>query len=215
MKNEATPEPVLKVGPRLRALRKGQGMSLAALSGRADLSIGMLSQIERGLSNPSLASLSRIARALGVPAVELFDARQDEAAGDPAPVVQRGRRRPPLVFERFGLTKEIVSPVRSPRLRMILVTLAAGGRSSDGPYVHEGEEGGLVLEGALELQVAGRIHRLAAGDSFQFDSSQPHCFRNIHDGITRALWAISAAPAQAAASATTARTRARPSPGHR
>ncbi|HWL70980.1 MAG TPA: cupin domain-containing protein [Geminicoccus sp.] len=183
----------LKVGPRLRGLRKARGMSLVALSRQADLSIGMLSQVERGLSNPSLASLSRIAQALGVAAVDLFDARPEPVAAE-TPLVQRAEKRPELLFEQFGMSKQIISPVRSHRLELILLTLEPGGRSSDGPYTHDGEEGGLVLEGALELEVAGRVHALRAGDSFQFQSSLPHCFRNTHDGVTRALWAIATAP---------------------
>lgn len=177
--------------PGLRSLRKSKGMSLTTLSATANLSVGMLSQIERGLSNPSLGSLLRIAGALGVAAVDLFETRADPGAGA-GPLIQRRDDRPKLAFEQLGLTKEILSPAPAGRLELILVTLQPGGVSSDGPYTHEGEEAGLVLDGALELHVAGKLYRLDAGDSFQFRSSLPHCFRNIHPGATRVLWTIAA-----------------------
>ena len=77
-RSPAAPLPVLdpagpdRVGERIRALRRARGLTLVQLAGLADLSHPFLSQIERGLARPSLASLERIAHALGASQVELL-----------------------------------------------------------------------------------------------------------------------------------------------
>jgi transcriptional regulator with XRE-family HTH domain len=181
---------VLNVGPRLRALRKSQELSLVDLSAQAELSIGMLSQIERGISTPSLNSLARIAGALGIPVMDLFDPRGPESISGAEAIIGRRDTRQTLSFEELGLVKEILSPRKSPHLEMIMVVLESGGSSGGEPYSHDGEEGGYVLSGSMELQVGGCAHLLGPGDTFQFSSAVPHCFRNAAPNETRVLWVL-------------------------
>jgi quercetin dioxygenase-like cupin family protein len=72
-----------------------------------------------------------------------------------------------------------------------MVVMKAGGGSGDEPYSHQGEEAGLVLDGAMELWVGERRFQLVAGDSFQFKSTTPHRFRNAANRETRVLWVVS------------------------
>jgi len=174
----------------LRALRKARGLSLVELSSQARLSVGMLSQIERDISTPSLNSLARIADVLGVPLMDLFDPRTADSAADEAAIICRSPGRQRLSFSSLGLTKEILSPRKSSNLEMIMVVLEPGGSSGDAPYSHDGEEGGYVLEGRMELEVAGVVHTLQSGDTFQFSSVLPHCFRNVASTETRVLWVL-------------------------
>lgn len=78
-------------------------------------------------------------------------------------------------------------------MQIYLVSIRPGGQSGPETYTHRGEEGGLVLEGTLELTVDGRIVLLYEGDSFRFSSSLAHRFAN--PGATQAsiVWANSLA----------------------
>lgn len=71
-----------------------------------------------------------------------------------------------------------------------MLIMAPGGGSGAEPWARSGEKGGLVVAGEFELTVGRQRYVLSEGDSFQFDSSQPHWFRNLSDGETRVLWII-------------------------
>ncbi|HEY8709567.1 MAG TPA: cupin domain-containing protein [Burkholderiaceae bacterium] len=180
------------LGVQLRQRRRVKAMTLSALSQQSGMSVGLLSQIERGLSSPSLKSLTRICAALGIPLSWLFD---NGPAADPAEkglVVRRGSRRR-LDLGSFGVTKELLSPDLGGEMQIYLVSIQPGGQSGPETYTHRGEEGGLVLSGSLELTVDGRIVVLYEGDSFRFSSALPHRFSNPGTTRTNVVWANSLA----------------------
>ncbi len=175
------------VGERIRGLRKARGLSLKEVATASGLSAGFLSQIERGLSSASVRALARIADALKVMISDIFPT--DEGFEGNGQVVARVKDRKRIELAQTGVTKELLTPFRHvPRLDIYLMTLEPGGRSSDQPYSHDGEEAGVVLEGGLELIVDGRKYVLGTGDTFRFKSSRPHQFSNAGDMVTRAMW---------------------------
>src|SRR5437588_2171385 len=100
----AEPAMDLAVGRRIRDLRHEHKLSLETIAARTDLSIGLLSQIERGLSSPSLRVLATLADVLGVGIAALFGSRPSD---DPASsgVVTRQFQRPELKLWRTGISK--------------------------------------------------------------------------------------------------------------
>src|SRR5438445_7072572 len=108
----AEPAMDLAVGRRIRDLRHEHKLSLETIAARTDLSIGFLSQIERGLSSPSLRVLATLADVLGVGIAALFGARED-ANAVPDAVVTRERQRPELNLWRSGISKQLLSPAGS------------------------------------------------------------------------------------------------------
>jgi transcriptional regulator with XRE-family HTH domain len=176
------------VGRRLRALRRARGLSLEILADKAKMSIGFLSQIERGLSSPSLRALATLADALGIGIAALID--DEIPRGDDDRIVTRETERPELKLWRWGVSKQLLSAVNpDARLNLFMVMLEPGGNTGDEHYSHDGEEAGLVLEGALHLVVEDRAWTLQAGDSFRFASRLPHRFSNPHaTEPTRVLW---------------------------
>jgi transcriptional regulator with XRE-family HTH domain len=177
---KAGPKMDVAVGERIRQLRRTRAMSLEAVAARTDLSIGFLSQIERGLSSPSLRVLATLADVLGVGIAGLFGAKEN--AGAPDKVVTRERQRAKLKLWRTGITKQLLSPAGSDgRLNLFLVQLEPGGSTGDELYTHDGEEAGLVIEGKMKLTVDAESWTLKHGDSFRFASRRPHRFSNPSD----------------------------------
>jgi quercetin dioxygenase-like cupin family protein len=147
----------------------------------------MLSKVENGQVSPSINMLHRLTKALGVNISSLFVSPDQET-----PFVQRRGDRPILTAtsprKGDGLTLESLTPYEiHGHLQGQLHTLAPGA-TSDGAISHEGEETGYVVEGSLELTVSDKTAVLTAGDSFFFDSSRPHSYRNPGDVVTRVVW---------------------------
>jgi transcriptional regulator with XRE-family HTH domain len=188
-KNRARAEgDVAWIGREIRSLRKVRGMGLEELSRLTDKSVGHLSQIERGLSHPSITALQAISSALGVQIGWFFPHGE---AGDPSDrgVVVRGTTRRQLSFDS-GVTDYLLSPNLSGALELLLSEFKPGASNGDAPYSHAGEEAGFVLSGTLELWVGDDHFLLAAGDSFSFRSTMLHRYRNPGRDVTRVIWVV-------------------------
>lgn len=182
------PDPLdLSIGLGIRDLRLQRDMTLQAVARRTGLSVGFLSQIERGLSSPGVRDLMRIAEALGTDFNLLMAAGWSRREGAPAsPVVRlEDRRDMPFVD---GVLKQVLSPPDETSLFLYMVTLEPHGRAGDVPYTHAGEEAGLVTQGRLLLTVDGTDYLLNEGDSFRFASTTPHSFANPTPAVTRVMW---------------------------
>ncbi|QXE39490.1 XRE family transcriptional regulator [Streptomyces sp. GMY02] len=156
------------VGPRLRALRRERGTTLAGLSEATGISLSTLSRLESGQRKPTLELLLPLAKAYGVPLDELVDA---PATGDPRihprPFVREGTTYIPLTRQLGGLQayKLIFPPEPSD--------------SSCGELeqrVHEGYEWLYVLAGRLRLRLGEHDLVLTAGEAAEFDTRTPHGF---------------------------------------
>jgi transcriptional regulator with XRE-family HTH domain len=180
---------VAALGQQIRQLRRSKGTTLAQLAQRSGLSIGHLSQVERGLSAPTIRQLQAISAGLGV-RIGWFFQPAPGAERDRSAVVVRADRRRQLRYDGLGMTDHLLTPSLEGRLELLLSTLEPGAGSGEEPYSHEGEEAGLVLEGTLELWIGDEHHLLEQGDSFAFASTRPHRYRNPGRTRTVVVWAI-------------------------
>ncbi|CCE02489.1 conserved hypothetical protein [Bradyrhizobium sp. STM 3809] len=179
----------IAVGRRIRDLRRDRKLSLESVAAETELSIGFLSQIERGLSSPSLRVLATLADVLGVGIAALFgNSPSGDAASDS--VITRGTQRPELKLWRTGISKQLLSAAGGDnKLNLFLVHLEPGGSTGDELYTHDGEEAGLVLDGEMMLTVDAETWSLKQGDSFRFASRRPHRFSNPSDAAKAVvLW---------------------------
>ena len=176
------------IGARLRELRKDRGLSIKQLADRVGLSVGMVSQIERGLSTPSLRSLRLLANALDVPVSWFFGVSQEQSSAS-RHIVRRSQRRR-LKVPHVGVVQELLSPEAPGDLEIYEVVLEPGGNSGPDSYSHEGEKAGLVIEGTLQLMLGAEKHLLQNGDSFRFPSTLAHSFANLSDAATRFVWIV-------------------------
>lgn len=173
------------LGNAIRAHRKKAGLTLLELANLSDFSISYLSQIERNLLTPTIATLRRLADALDVPAGQLMlkDASQPNS---PVAVVRRNERKH-LAFPGSNIHYELLTP--DMRRRASLLWIEAPPGSESGPlFSHEGEDGVVVLKGTIEVEVGSVWHRLAKGDSIYFNASIPHRWRNNERDVAEAIW---------------------------
>ena len=168
----------LRIGRRIRALRLQRGRSLAELAQSTGISIGALSQIERGLTSLKVKTLWPLAGALGIEPHALIDDTSTVARD--LYVVRRNERRGVPVWSE-GISKELLSPSGAALTGLCVKVEPGGGTAA--PYAHPGQEFGLVVAGELDLEIGGVTSRLKAGDSFAFKSTLPHSFRN--PGVAR------------------------------
>jgi transcriptional regulator with XRE-family HTH domain len=173
------------VGIRIRELRAGRGMTLTELARTTGLSAGLISQVERGLTDPSLETLRRIARILDVPLFSLFH----EPDADAGAVVVRRDRRMQVSSPHGGIDYQRLSP-GSGKLELLEGTLEPGAASSDRPWSHPSEECVTVQDGQLVVEVGAQRYELAPGDSCYFDSRSPHRYVNPTQRPTVFLVAI-------------------------
>jgi transcriptional regulator with XRE-family HTH domain len=180
----------LVVGRRLRSLRRSRNRSLQELATATGLSIGLISQIERGLSSPSVKSLVALGEALGVGIAWFFDDTAPLDAEETDLVVRSDRRRA-LSMGEGEVAKQLLSPDPRRGLQLYLIIVEPGGSTGPGLYAHSGESGGLVLSGQLLLWIEDRHFLLKEGDSFSVPANAPRRFANPDpQQRTKLLWSV-------------------------
>lgn len=175
----------LLLGARIRSLRMARHLTLRDVAARTGLTQSFLSQVERDLATPSIASVQRIAHALGLTIGRLFE--EAEPAGS---VVRRADRRR-VSYPGLGSVDEFLTREGNGSLQVILSTIDPGGGTGDEPYTHESdEEVVVVLEGQLELWVGDEHYHLAEGDAIAYSSRLPHRNRNPGTTTARVLFCL-------------------------
>ena len=152
------------IGADIRALRRSRGWTLSDLAERLDRSVGWLSQVERGQSEPALADIRTVAGLFDLPVSFFFSQSPDTAE---APYVVRADSRRTMSDEGKGLVESLLSPDLGGAFEIVHSVFAAGARCPE-PFVRPTEEAGYVIEGALTLIIDGERFELDQGDSFRF-----------------------------------------------
>jgi transcriptional regulator with XRE-family HTH domain len=161
-----------RVGNLIREHRTRQGVSLRTLAGRAGFSPGFLSQVERGQASPSIASLERLAQALGTTLGDFFRA-------PPPAVVTRAGKRAELTSAWSHAQVEALGPTGPGHaFEAMMITLDPGGQSGGRTFGHGGEEFAIVFAGEVRLTLGDDIHHLTAGDAATFSAETPHAWAN-------------------------------------
>ena len=205
-------DPGTGLGPRLRLVRASRQLSVRELARRVGCSASLISQIERGVSVPSVGVLYSLATELGSSLDYLLfgsgaapdGVSAETPAADSAPAVTPEPRpaAPPAIVQR-GCDRRIIdlaSGVRWERLTpqpeamtdFLEVIYSPGGHSTDErrPLRHDGREYGLVISGTLTANVGFESYELGPGDSIAFDSSTPHEYLNKTGEVVRAIWVV-------------------------
>ncbi|MGB3390813.1 MAG: XRE family transcriptional regulator [Pseudaminobacter sp.] len=171
----------------IRALRKSRGLTLTEIALKLGRSVGWLSQVERGLSRPSISDLRALADLFGVP-VSLFFGHDVADEAERGVIVRAGRRRP-LGSSDSGLVEELLSPDLGGSFEMVRSEFAAGAELA-APTRRPTEEAGYVVSGRFDIELDGRWHHLAEGDSFSM-AGKPFRWRNPGNEPAVVIWVIS------------------------
>ncbi len=175
----------LQLGPRIRALRQARRLTLRDVADRAGVTESFLSQVERDVTSPSIATVQRIAGALELSIAQLF---AEEAS--PGRVVRREARKR-IAYPGLKAVDEFLTANMAGRLQVILSTIEPGGGTGEEPYTHDSdEEVVVVLSGTLDLWVADEHYVLREGDAITFSSRLPHWNMNRGDRPATVLFCV-------------------------
>lgn len=159
------------LGRRMRELRQEQGRTLQHVASAAGVSISLLSQVERGKTDPSLEALRDIADALGTSPFRLF------AGGSARSRLVRADQRPQLALPDTEIVFELLSPSLEGTFEVMLLTIAPGGSNppaSHNPRGHRGEEAILILGGRARFELGDEVFELSTGDFITYDGQEQH-----------------------------------------
>jgi len=185
--------PVQVVGLRLRELRSERGLSVRGLAQVSDLAFNTISLIERGKMSPTVATLHKLASALGVPLAYFV------SDGPPRQVVFLKAESRARAHSADVLLENLGTGLPDQTLQPLLLTLQPGADSGPDPIVHVGHELAFCLEGRIEYVVEGTRYELEPEDSLLFEAHLPHCWRNGQSAPSRLLLILQATEGHEAA----------------
>lgn len=177
----------MELGYKIRKLRQAKGMSIEKLSELTGLSTGLISQIERDITGPSVASLWEIAKSLEVPINYFFDEYEKKD-----PIVRKDSRKK-LNIPNSNITYELLCPDLTKKMESLMVEIQPGQCSNDELIGHEGEECGYIIQGTLKVKWGNKEYILNEGDSIYFDSTVPHRFVNLGEDVSISIWTMTPA----------------------
>ena len=173
----------MELGEKIKELRNKQGLTQEELADRAELSKGFISQLERDMTSPSIATLEDLLQCLGTTLGEFFNEEQEEEQ---------------IVFteEDFFVKKDeeyknqikwIIPNAQKNCMEPILIRLHPGCESETyGPY--EAEEFGYVLQGKVELHYGKAQYMLKKGQTFYLKGDREHYLKNAGESEAKVIW---------------------------
>ncbi len=166
----------MDVGNQLKNLRKLKGLSQRELAKRAGVTNSTISMIEKNGVSPSVSSLKKVLAGIPISIGDFFTLDLDTM--QPDQVVFRQEEQPDLGTNSVSL-KLVGATIKNRSMDIMHERYAPGADTGPEMLKHDGEEGGIVISGAIELTVDLEVYQLNAGDGYYFSSNRPHRFRNI------------------------------------
>jgi transcriptional regulator with XRE-family HTH domain len=175
------------LGNDVRGLRKSRGLTLNELAMRIGRSVGFISQVERGLSSPSIDDLRAIAAALNVP-TSWFFANESQNEKELGLIVRADSRRI-LGTPESGIVEELLSPDLGGSFEIFRSVFQPGAEMTDS-ILRPTEEAGYVVSGNFQFCIDGQWFDLNTGDSFRFEH-KPYCWKNPGSEPAVVIWVVS------------------------
>lgn len=164
----------INVGGRLRHIRMAHGLSQRELARRTGVTNSTISLIESNATNPSVGALKRVLDGIPIGLSEFFayePERPKKAFYQAEELVEIGKG---------GISyKQVGDSLFGRNLQILREVYQSGSDTGKVPLVHDGEEGGIVLSGRLEVTVDDERKILGPGDAYYFESHRPHRFRCV------------------------------------
>lgn len=170
------------LGRAIREARHRRGATLAEIATVAEVSVSLLSQVERGLADPSLDSLRAISRALGTTPFRLLSDRTNRCV-----VVRRDAGRKIALDDRGGWS-ELLTTWDGSAFEVSRWSIEPGAATQREPRGHAGEEAMFVLSGSAAIEVGDETYSVGEGDIVVYDARLPHRITAQPDGRLIALF---------------------------
>ena len=170
----------IDVGLRLKIVRLRHQLSQRALAKKAGVANASISLIESGSTSPSISALKRILAGIPMTLAEFFS---DELPGVASEVFYRAQQLTEISGGDGISYRQIGSAKAGHALQILHETYQVAADTGLIMLEHEGEEGGVILSGRLEVTVGEAARILGAGDAYYFNSKQPHRFRNAGNEV--------------------------------
>ncbi|MCR5153375.1 MAG: helix-turn-helix domain-containing protein [Lachnospiraceae bacterium] len=171
----------MDIGEKIKELRVMKGLTQEELADRAELSKGFISQLERNLTSPSIATLVDVLQCLGTDLEEFFSGTTSEQV-----VFNKSDYFEKVDTELKNKIEWIIPNAQKNMMEPILLTLEPFGSTyPDNP--HEGEEFGYVLSGSLTIVIGNKRHKAKKGESFYFRPDKQHHMEAGKNGASL-LW---------------------------
>lgn len=170
-----------QIGIKVKNLRNLNGLTQEELANRTELTKGFISQLERGLTAPSVSTLSDIVECLGTNLADFFHSENEEE------IVFRNGDYFEKIDDNGNNTTWLVAPAQSRSLEPILVKIQPGQElPMDNP--HEGEEFGYIMDGTVKLYYGEKVYTLKKGDSFSYKANRKHKLVSACKKTATVLW---------------------------
>ena len=181
-----TSQQIGNVGGGVRRLRRSRGLPLRVVAEQVGVSESFISQVERGATNPSIATLQRIAQVFGASVTDFFDGTENRQQ------VVRGADAPRMTRPQRGQEDVLLTPYGVHGFELMLSTVGPGEGSGEELYAHAGDEECVyVVEGCITIRTEDRVFDLEQGDVALLTPRRPHGFFNPGDRVTKLLWVTS------------------------
>lgn len=170
----------MDIGKKLKELRQQKELTLEDLASRSELTKGFLSQVERNLTAPSIATLEDILEALGTNLSEFFHEEPEKQ----------------MVFstEEFFVDEQpdyciewVIPNAQKNKMEPILLTIHPGKQSQE-MQAYDGEEFGYVLKGSVTLVCGSKKYKIKAQETFYLDGTESHYLYNHGKSDAKILW---------------------------
>lgn len=178
----------INIGKKIAEFRNAQNLTIKSLAEKASITSSMLSQIERGLANPSINSLKMISKALNIQLFTLFI--EDNNTEDL--IVRKDDRKTMNLESNHGeiISYELLSPDLKGEIEFSLMELTPQSQSSINPLAHEGEEVALVLSGSIDIFLNDQKVTLYEGDSIRIPKHTAHRWINNYQLLAKVVFAV-------------------------
>jgi transcriptional regulator with XRE-family HTH domain len=172
----------MDIGNKLKRLRIRNNLTQEELADRCELSKGFISQVERNLASPSIATLEDMLQSLGTDLKTFFNDAEDKE------VVFTAKDAFIKQNTDNGNTINWIVPNAQKRdMEPIIIDLEPGGKSYE-DYPHDGEEFGYVLAGKIQLVIGNKKYKVGKNECFYYKANQDHCIENVSSSVARVLW---------------------------
>ena len=170
----------MDIGAKIKRIRLSNQLTLEELANRSELTKGFLSQLERDLTSPSVATLENILEALGTNLKDFFSEDEDEQ----------------IVFSKDDFFENIqddykisyiIPNAQKNEMEPILIELKEDKKSME-IDPHDGEEFGYVIQGKVILVNGEEEYEVKKGETFYLKGNLPHYIVNKHDTLAKVIW---------------------------